>query len=261
MAYFMGIDIGSGNSKGIVIKDNELFAGCLVPSGINYRDAAEKLRNELLKTAGIQWADIKYVVATGQGDASVSYSNECIVDMRCCARGVFRHFPEARTVIDIEGQTTQVMRLENKGRITNFTTSEKCASGSGRFIEIISNVLQIPLEDIGPLSLKSKHPVTFTTACAVFGESEAVSRVAEGVPPEDILAGMHRAMAFKIKTMVEKVGLEQSCSICGGGALNSGLVEAVESTLQLSLLVSPQPQMVTALGAALLAQEKFEPRN
>jgi len=257
----MGIDIGSGTSKGVVIEEDELCADYYVPSGIDYRGAADKLRSELLKSAGIDWTDIKYVVATGQGDGSVGYSNERIVDMRCCARGVFRHFPEARTVIDIEGQTTQIIRLGNKGQIANFVTSEKCASGSGRFIDIMSNVLQIPLREIGPLSLKSKNPVTFTTACAVFGESEAVSRVAEGVPPEDILAGVHQAMAAKIKTMIEKVGLEQSCSICGGGALNTGLVKAIESVLQLSLLISPQPQLVTALGAALLAKEAFAQRN
>jgi (R)-2-hydroxyacyl-CoA dehydratese activating ATPase len=255
MAYYMGVDIGSGTSKGVILKDGEPFASYILPSGINYRTAADKLQDELLKAAGIKWTDIKNSAATGQGDKNASYSRNHFVDMRCCARGVFHYFPKARTVIDIEGQTTQVFRLGSKGEITNFTSSEKCASGSGRFIDIISNVLQIPLEEIGERSLKSKKPVTFTTACAVFGESEAVSRVAEGVPAEDILAGVHLAMAAKIKTMIERVGLEQACVICGGGALNNGLVKTMESVLQLDLLIPPQPQMVTALGAALLAKE------
>jgi len=165
---------------------------------------------------------VKYVVATGQGDINVDYADERIVDLRCCAKGVFSLFPEARTVIDIGGQTTQVLRLGDHGQLTDFVTSEKCANGSGRFIDIISNVLQIPLSEIGPLSLKSHNPVTFTSACAVFGESEAVSRVAEGTPAEDILAGVHQAMSAKIKTMIERVGLENAYVLCGGGGLNIG---------------------------------------
>jgi len=261
MSYFMGIDIGSGTSKGVVIKDHEQCASCSLSSGINYRTAANKLREELLRTAGISLAEVKYIVATGQGDINVDYANESIVDLRCCAKGVSNLFPEARTVIDIEGQTTQVLRLGDHGQLTDFVTSEKCASGSGRFIDIISNVLQIPLSEIGPLSLKSHNPVTFTSACAVFGESEAVSRVAEGTPAEDILAGVHQAMSAKIKTMIERVGLENACVLCGGGGLNIGLVKTLESSLQLTLLVPPQPHMVTALGAAWLAQEASEKKN
>src|SRR4030042_1932727 len=189
MHYFMGIDIGTGTSKGVIIKDNELVVYHSLPSGIKYEAAANKLAEQLLGKAGISMDNIDFTVATGHGSASVTYSNHRISDIRCCAKGIFRIFPQARTIIGVGGQTTQVIRLGKKGQIANFITSEKCASGSGRFLDIISNVLQIPIEDIGQLSLKSRDPVTFTTACAVFGESEAVSRVAEGVPSEDILAG------------------------------------------------------------------------
>ena len=131
----------------------------------------------------------------------------------------------------------------------------KCAAGGGCFLDIIANVLQINLEDIGPLSLKSDNPVIFTTACAVFGESEAVSRVAEGVAKEDILAGIHEALASKISALVHRVGLEEKCAISGGGGLNVGLVKRVEERLGVQLLVPPQPQLITALGAAILAEE------
>lgn len=251
----MGIDIGTGTSKGVIIKDNELVVYNSIPSGIKYEVAANKLAEQLLGKAGISMDNIDFTVATGHGSASVTYSNQRFSDIRCCAKGIHRIFPEARTIIDIEGQTTQVIRLGKKGQIANFTTSEKCASGSGRFLDIISNVLQIPIGDIGKLSLKSRNPVTFTTACAVFGESEAVSRVAEGVPSEDILAGVHKAMADKIYTMIEKVGLEEYCAICGGGGLNIGLIKTLEGVLQLKLLVPPQPHIVTAFGAALFAKE------
>jgi predicted CoA-substrate-specific enzyme activase len=255
MPYFMGIDIGTGTSKGVIIKDTTPEAYHSLPSGINYEVAANNLAAELLRKAGITIDSIRNTVATGYGAGSVTYSSQCISDIRCCARGIYSLFPEVRTVIDLEGQTTQVIRLGKNGQIANFTTSEKCASGSGRFLDIISNVLQIPLEEIGPLSLKSKNPVTFTTACAVFGESEAVSRVAEGVSSEDILAGVHRAMADKISAMIERVGLEEGCALCGGGGLNIGLIKALEVALEIRLLVPPQPHLVTALGAALFAKE------
>ncbi len=255
MPYYMGIDIGTGTSKGVIIRDASLEAYHSLPSGINYKAAADKLAAALLEKAGITMDDIRYTVSTGYGAGSVGYSRQNANDIRCCARGVYNLCPDARTVIDIEGQTTQVLRLGPQGQIANFVTSEKCASGSGRFLDIIANVLQIPLEEIGPRSLKSRNPVTFTTACAVFGESEAVSRVAEGVPAEDILAGVHRAMADKIATMMERVGIEERCAFCGGGGLNIGLVKALEAVLKVRLLVPPQPHLVTALGAALLAGE------
>jgi len=134
--------------------------------------------------------------------------------------------------------------------------SEKCAAGSGRFLNVIANVLRIDLKDIGPLSLKSKNPVTFTTGCAVFGESEAISRVSEGASKEDILAGVHKALANKVSTLVDRVELEKDCAVSGGGALNLGLIKSVEEKLGVPLLVPPHPQFITALGAAIIAEER-----
>jgi len=155
----------------------------------------------------------------------------------------------------VQAQSSQVIRLSENGWVTNFVVSEKCAAGSGRFLEVIANVLQIEIKDIGPLSLRSKHPVTFTTACAVFGESEAISRVAEGMAKEDILAGVHKALANKISALIDRVGLEKDCAISGGGGLDVGLIKSVEEKLGIKLLVPPQPQIVTALGAAIMAEE------
>ncbi len=255
MLYFMGIDIGSGASKGVIIKDGELLAYHLLPSGVNYRVAAQKLQEELLAKAGLSPEDIAYTVATGQGSGNVPFSKKQITDIRCCARGINSVFPSVRTVIDVQGQSTQVIRLSENGQVVNFVISEKCAAGSGRFIDVIANVLQLELEDIGSLSLKSENPVTFTTGCAVFGESEAVSRVSEGISKEDILAGVHKALAEKLVSLVHRVGLEQDCAISGGGGLNVGLVRRVEERLGVQLLVPPQPQLITALGAAILAEE------
>ncbi len=255
MAYYMGIDIGSGTSKGVITRDGELLAYHLLPSGVNYLKAAQKLKEELLSKAGLSRGDIVCTVATGQGSGNVPFGNQQVTDIRCCARGINRIFPSVRTVIDVQAQSSQVIRLNESGQVTNFVVSERCAAGSGRFLEVIANVLQIDLKDFGPLSMKSANPVTFTTGCAVFGESEAISRVAEGIASEDILAGVHKALANKISALISKVGLEKDCAISGGGGLDIGLIKSVEAELEVKLLVPPQPRIVTALGAAVMAEE------
>ncbi len=255
MAWFMGIDIGSGTSKGVITKDGELLIYHLLPSGANYRIAAQRLREELLAKVGLIPEDIASTVVTGYGAGSVPFCGREVADLRCCARGISTIFPSVRTVIDMGEQSSQVIRLSEGGQVTDFVVSEKCAAGSGRFLNIIANVLRIDLKDIGPLSLRSKNPVTFTTGCAVFGESEAVSRVAEGISKEDILAGVHKALADKISALIDRVGLEEQCAISGGGGLDVGLIKNVEEKLGIQLLVPPQPQIITALGAAIMAEE------
>jgi len=256
MAWFIGIDIGSGTSKGVITKDGKLLAYHLFPSGVNYGAVAQKLRQELLAEADLSPEAIACTVVTGHGANSIPFGNQHVSDISCCARGISSIFPSVRTVIDIQGMSSQVIRLDEAGQVTNFAVSEKCAAGSGRFLDIIVNVLRIDVKDIGSLSLKSKNPVTFTTGCAVFGESEAVSMVAEGISKEDILAGVHKALANKISSLLDRVGLEERCAISGGGGLNVGLIKSVEKELGIQLLVPPEPQFITALGAAIIAEEK-----
>lgn len=257
MSFFMGIDIGSGTSKGVVTGDGRVRASYLVLSGVNYRLAAEKLRAALLAQASLQPEDIKATAATGHGAASVLFAQIQAADLRCCARGINRLFPDVRTVIDIQGQSSQVIKINSSGQVINFVSGEKCAGGSGRFLDIIANVLQVDLKDIGAIALRSTHPVVFTTACAVFGESEAISRVAEGIPKEDILAGVLQALTERIAAFVDRVGLEEPCSVCGGGALNAGLVGKIEERLGIKLRIPPEPQIINALGAAVIAGEQI----
>jgi len=256
MVWFMGIDIGSGTSKGVITKDGKLEAYHLLPSGMDYRVVAQKVREELLSKTGLKAEDIAFTVTTGHGASLIPFSNQQVSDIRCCAKGINSIFPSARTVIDVQGQSSQVMRINDRGQVINFVVSEMCASGSGRFLEVIANVLQLELKDIGRLSLESKNPVTFTTGCAVFGESEAITRVAEGIPREDILAGVHKALAGKLSSLVDRIGLEEDCAISGGGALNAGLIAMLEEKLKIKLLIPPQPQLVTALGAAIMAADE-----
>jgi predicted CoA-substrate-specific enzyme activase len=152
-----------------------------------------------------------------------------------------------------------VIHLSGKGKVVGFTISEKCAAGSGRFIEVIANVLRIELSDFSPLSARSKTPITFSTACAVFGESEAITRISEGVQKQDIAAGVNRALAGKISSLVKKIKLEEPCAICGGGALSNALVNTIEGELDTTLLVPINPQLITALGAALIAASQRLP--
>lgn len=256
MKLFLGIDVGSFTTKGVITKDGELVAQYLLYSGSDYRIAAEKVRKELLTKAEHSLERIACTVATGRGANSVLFADHKVADIICCARGINSIFPSVRTVLDISDQASQVIRIDQEGKVVNFATTEKCAAGSGRFLQIIANVLRIDLKDIGPLSLQSKSPVTFTTGCAVFGETEAISRVAEGNSKEDILAGVHRALAEKVTALVERLGLEGEYAIAGGGGLDIGLVKAIEDQLNIRLLVPPHPQLVTAFGAAIIAAER-----
>ncbi len=255
MTCLMGIDIGSRTSKGVITENGDLKAQHLLPSGTNYHEAAQKLRGELLAKAGLSPQDIVYTVATGQGAGNVTFGNQRISDIRCCARGINSIYPSARTVIDVQAQSSQIIRITENGQVINFVVSERCAAGSGRFLDVIANVLQIDLQDIGALSLKSKNPITFAISCAVFGESEAISRIAEGIAREDILAGVHKALANKICALVNRVGLEKDCALSGGGGLDIGLIKILEKELGIQLLIPPDPQIITALGAAVIAGE------
>jgi len=206
-----------------------------------------------LTRAKLSLKDIACTVATGYGAANVAFASQKAPDISCLARGIYHLFPSVHTAVDIGGQYTRVLRLDERGRATSFLLSEKCAAGSGRFLQVIARVLQINLEDIGELSLQSKNKIDFNTGCAVFAESEAVSRIAEGVAKEDILAGLHRGLAAKIQAMVTRLGIVPDCTLVGGGAKDIGLVRSIEEGLDCKILVPDEPQIVAALGAALMA--------
>lgn len=261
MSWFMGVDIGAAYSKGVITRDLELVASCTIMSGANHRTSAQAIRSELTGKVHLINNDIVETVATGYGADSVYFANQKANDTVCTARGINRVFPQARTAIDIASQSTRVIRLDEKGIVTNFTVSEKCAAGSGRFVEVIANILRIDLADFGPLAARSNNPITFGTGCAVFGESEAITRISEGIPKEDIAAGVNRALAVNICSLVKKVRLEDPCVICGGGALNTSLVSTLEEELNTTILVPPNPQIIAALGAAAIAHTSATPET
>jgi predicted CoA-substrate-specific enzyme activase len=176
----IGIDIGSSYSKGVIIEDLEVVASHVLISGSDYRAAAGAIRAELLRESGLREDEIARMAATGCGADSVWFAERKASDLICAARGINRLFPQARTAIDVGSQSSRVIRLSPDGTVTNFAVTEKCAAGGGRFVEVIANVLRVHLSEFGLLAAKSRTPVIFSTGCAVFGETEAITRISEG---------------------------------------------------------------------------------
>jgi predicted CoA-substrate-specific enzyme activase len=257
MVYVLGIDIGSAASKGICLADHGLLNAFECPSGGDFKGTAEKIRGGLLSQTGISARDISRTVATGYGSKLVGFADEVKPDIVCHAKGVSSLLPSVRTVIDVGDLYTKVLRMDGQGRLQHFLLSGKCAGGSGRILQVIAKVLQVKVEEIGELSLKSTKRVQFNTGCAVFAESEAVSRLSQEVRKEDLLAGVHRALAAQINSLAERIGVEQEVAMVGGGARDVGLVQALKEIRGHDILVPQRPHMTAALGAALIAKESL----
>jgi (R)-2-hydroxyacyl-CoA dehydratese activating ATPase len=251
MALTCGVDVGSGFSKAVICKDGVLLSHATVASKGDYGGAARKVTSMAAERAGVPFRDLSSIVATGYGAGTVDFAHQTASDVSCHCTGVLYFVPSARTVIDVGAQYSRAIKIDERGRVSNFVQNEKCAGGSGKFLQVVARILRMPVEEIGSLSLKSVKPVDFTTGCAVFAESEAVSRISEGALPEDILAGVHRAMAAKIVNLVTRLGLTADCAMVGGGAKDIGLVKMVELELGAQVIVPEEPQITAALGAAL----------
>lgn len=256
MTYVAGIDIGASFSKAVILNEDGVSSYSVMPSGKNYRETAEAVFAAALDQARLRREDVSMTLSTGYGAANVSFAGEQMTEISCQARGTSHLFPSARTVIDLGGQSTKVIKLDEAGRAIDFVVNEKCAAGSGRFLQVIARVLGLPLEELGPLSLQARKVVKFTTSCAVFAESEVISRIAEGETKEDILAGVHAAIATKIANLVERARMEKDCVLTGGGAKDQGLVKSIQETIACPLLVPSEPQGTAALGAALFARDR-----
>jgi predicted CoA-substrate-specific enzyme activase len=257
MAFYLGIDIGSYRAKGILLQEQSVRESFACLSGGDYSRTAEQVRDTLLSKGGASSSDVAFIMATGYGAKQVYFADGEKPDITCQAMGVSSLISSARTVIDVGDLYSKVLRIDGGGNVLNFILSGKCAGGSGRLLLIMAKVLQIRIDEIGPLSLNSVNKVDFSTGCVVFSESEAVSRIAEGVSKEDLLAGMHRALAAQLTSLAERIGIEEKVILTGGGALDVGLVKALENSLQTSILVPHDPLFTAALGAAMLGREKI----
>ena len=253
--YFLGIDIGSVSSKAVIINQEKIVASAIMPSGNNYATISTLLRREVLKQAGLCEADITASAATGTGGRNAgadSYHGGIV----CDARGVNLTFPHARTIIDIGGQGSQVITMDEAGRVIDFNVSEICATGSARLLQLVARILQISIDEIGPLSMKATKPSGFSTSCSVFLETEVITRISQGDRPEDILAGIHSSIAEKISGLSRVARLQEDVVIIGGGALDTGLIQSIEEKLGVKALAPDNPRLMAALGAAVIAREQ-----
>lgn len=255
MSFALGFDIGSASSKGIVLGNQGVLGSFECPSGGDFKLTADKIRGRLLSQTGRTADDISRTVATGYGSKLVTFADEVEPDIICQAKGVSSLLPSVKTVIDVGDLYTKVLRINGNASVHNFLLSGKCAGGSGRILQVIAKVLQVKVDEIGDLSLKSKNRVEFNTGCAVFSESEAISRLSQEVTKEDLLAGIHRALAAQINSLAERMGVEQEVALVGGGARDAGLVQALKEIRGHDILVPPNPHMTAALGAAMIAKE------
>jgi len=249
--YFAGMDIGSRMTK-VVIMDNAVLSSHVVSTGPEQRKLANKVMEEALAKAKLSFDDLTYVVATGYGRINVPFADKQITEITCHARGIGHLLPSVRTVIDIGGQDTKGIKLD-KGRPVDFVMNDKCAAGTGRFLELMAEGLGVKLEDIGKLSLTARHRAALSSTCTVFAEQEAVTELSKGVPVEDLLAGIHEAIAARIYSLVARLKIEKDIAVTGGGAKNIGLIKALEEKFGCPVVVPPEPLITGALGAALLA--------
>ena len=257
MIYAAGIDVGSTQTKGIILNDkSEIVARALTDTGAYVTKAAERCFVEALRASGVKREDVAYVVGTGYGRYKVSFGDAQITEISCHARGAFYLFPNTKTVIDMGGQDAKGIKVGEGGEVKDFVMNDKCAAGTGRFLGSAAEALLLSLDDIGDISLKAKNPVRLTTVCTVFVESDIMSYLAQNKKVEDILGGVHSAIAARTISLVRRVGIEPEVTFTGGVSRNVGMVRALEEKLGMKLNVSPDSHFVGALGASLFALER-----
>ncbi len=254
--YFAGVDIGSTMTKVVIVGEGK-ETSLIKLTGPEHRKLANRVMEEALNLAGIAFNDVTYVVATGYGRINVPFADRQVTEITCHAKGLSRLLPTARTVVDIGGQDSKGIRIEN-GKVVDFVMNDKCAAGTGRFLEIIAEALGVPLEKLGELSLAAEKPAIIGNMCTVFAEQEVVSQLAAGESVPNLVAGIHRAIAGRIFALASKLKIKPDVAITGGGAKNIGLVKALEGKFGCSVLIPGEPLITGALGAALIGQEMYE---
>ncbi len=254
MAYAAGVDVGSTQTKAIILDEKRNIVGqALIDTGSNVMLAAQKAFRNALASADIREEEVEYVIGTGYGRYRVTFGNTQVTEISCHARGAVHMFPNTRTVLDMGGQDTKAIRVNENGEILDFCMNDKCAAGTGRFLGAAATALEIPLSELGPTALHSEKPVRISTTCTVFAESEVLSWLGKGKKIEDILWGVHLSIASRSIGLLRRVGIEEEVTFTGGVAKNKGMVAALEQGLGVKLNVNPLSHFMGALGAALFA--------
>ena len=207
-----------------------------------------------LDSANLSYNEVSNIVATGYGRSLVK-AKSTSSEITCISRGVYKLFPSARIIIDVGGQDSKAIKIDKEGRALNFMMNDKCAAGTGRFLEVMSNIMKLPIEKLGEMHFKSKDPTKISNTCTVFAESEVISHISKGCEIDDVIAGIHNSIAVRIYNMASRIGFEKDVTLTGGVAKNHGFVDALTRKMGLTPMIPEDPQIICALGAALKARQ------
>ncbi|MBW1730234.1 MAG: 2-hydroxyglutaryl-CoA dehydratase [Deltaproteobacteria bacterium] len=250
-----GIDVGSLSAEAVLLSDGGIVAYAIRRTGANPLRAAESCLQEALDKAERSRSDVRHIVATGYGRLRVPFAHREVTEITCHARGAHYLFPKTRTVVDIGGQDSKVITLNSRGEVTDFVMNDRCAAGTGRFLEVMADALETELSQLGDLSVEAKRGVSISSMCTVFAESEVISLIADGLEKKDIIRGVHESIARRIFRMTKRLRIRREITFTGGVAKNKGMVAVLERLFKTKLNIPQEPQVVGALGAALLARE------
>ncbi|MFQ6051971.1 MAG: acyl-CoA dehydratase activase [Candidatus Hydrothermarchaeota archaeon] len=263
MTLVAGVDIGSTTAKALVFSDR-VEGHSILLTGVDPKSAGEKALNLALEDANYKRNDLEYVVATGYGRISAPFANKTVTEITCHAKGAHYLIPDVSTVIDIGGQDSKAIKIDERGNVIDFIINDKCAAGTGRFLEFISEyVLNVPIEELGKISLNATKECKISSTCTVFAQTEVVSLLADGEKPENIVAGLHYAVASRIGSLAKHIGASEPLILTGGVAKNIGVKKSLENYLNLKTTQIPNnfdSQLVGALGAALIARGTLNPK-
>jgi len=253
-----GLDVGSLSTEVVIFGPQGLMGYSIVPTGSNIQRAIQSGLEVALKHAAVNRSDLATILATGYGRFNLPFPARQVTEITCHGRGATHLFPRTRTVIDLGGQDSKVIVLDERGRVTDFVMNDKCAAGTGRFLEVMAGALETRLEEMGSLSLQARERVSISSMCTVFAESEVVSLIAQGVSREDIAGGLHDSIASRIYRMARRLPIEEEITFTGGVAKNVGMIQALRSRFKAPINLPDEPQIVGALGAALIARNSLQ---
>ena len=253
-----GCDLGSMTAKAVILIDGKIAASRVIKGYSSPEKSAAEVIKAAVEEAGIKPEDIEYAVGTGYGRKNINFINSVESEIACHAKGAVRQVPDAGTVVDIGGQDAKAIRLDEKGNVLRYVYNDKCASGTGRFLELIAEALDIPLEKLGDISLESSEHLTLSNQCVVFAETEIISLVSEGKEIADIINALHNAVASRAASLAKSITVENAVVMTGGVAKNPGMFRALEKALGVELKSVQDPQIAGALGAAIIAEEALK---
>jgi predicted CoA-substrate-specific enzyme activase len=254
--FVSGCDVGSLSAKAVIMNDDAIIAAQVIFSKPDPGDSAQEVMDKALTEAGISLTDIAYCIGTGYGRNSITFANAVESEITCHGKGAQWLMPEIRMVIDIGGQDAKAIRLDDNGKVVRFAYNDRCASGTGRFLEVMAGAMGVKLEDMGEISSHSKNPVAISNQCVVFAETEIISLINAGKDLSDIVSGLHKALAHRVASLAHGVELDSKLTMTGGVAKNQGMFRALQEALGVHITpMSTDPQIIGALGAALLARQ------